>query len=295
MHWWCNSPRDFVSSFRSDVATAISPSADAFFSPACALTCLALFISLFKRLSFEVKSFIISSKLNFRLVSCFRTSTSWASALSSRACRVSTMLLPPSTGSCPSLPKAATAAASSCRSCSRSSDDAPVPLWINATNVEASADRTDDASTIALSASTNLCAPSDCKNDALPFGSRSRMAMARCSMSVVSERSFSSVKKLDSSYCLIFVIAFKSAWIVDDSAEISPIFVSDAEMRSACSSMTACRLLTSDWDVLMSWCNCLDRSAHHLAKSEYVFCADSPCTMSFCCMSAINSNTFSMG
>mmetsp|Transcript_46746 Transcript_46746/g.121306 ORF Transcript_46746/g.121306 Transcript_46746/m.121306 type:complete len:329 (-) Transcript_46746:11-997(-) len=275
-----------------DVA-ARSPSASALAAPLAPRPFLA---SLRSVLPFLISSFRFCSrtwKFCKLEVSAFLRPSSCALALSSKSSSVA--MMPPSC--CRPMPSAwpwYTSASGAPRSPSSSPDFCM--SWRSAVSLPASLELSNEACTMAFSASTTL-APLTCSIEAEPILaiSRSRMAMARFSVSITSTSSFSSAAKSACSLARISVAAFRSAVSSASSAANSSIFVLKPSMLEPSLAMVAFRLAISPEAVLIEKPNDLALSSHHSENSAKTLCDSSPSPMTFASRSPSISMTFPMG
>mmetsp|Transcript_102853 Transcript_102853/g.329959 ORF Transcript_102853/g.329959 Transcript_102853/m.329959 type:complete len:325 (-) Transcript_102853:87-1061(-) len=232
-HSWCRDPLASTSVANSLEVASRSPSAPAFFSEAAAISCFASSISLVANLISSSKLCFNMSKFCTAVVSFLRRSSSCASALSDKPCKVSKMLpLWPSYDATDGAPKA------SANSLLLSSDDDV--CCTNAESFVASDVPIKEACTMMSKALTKLSALLSCTNAAPPlFISRSMMPEAREIVSMVSMSSFSSALKSFSSCSRIFFAPARSASSVLMEATRSSTFEVCEEMVAISSASAA--------------------------------------------------------
>mmetsp|Transcript_91264 Transcript_91264/g.232265 ORF Transcript_91264/g.232265 Transcript_91264/m.232265 type:complete len:266 (-) Transcript_91264:265-1062(-) len=232
-HSWCRVPLASTSVANSLEVASRSPSAPAFFSEAAAISCFASSISLFANLISSSKLCFNMSKFCTAVVSFLRRSSSCASALSDKPCKVSKML--PLLLSYPAAAGAPNASANWLLSSSE-----PEDCCMKEESFATSEVAINEACTMMSKALTKLSALLSCTNAAPPlFISRSMMPEAREIVSMVSMSSFSSVLKSFSSCSRIFFAPARSATTVLMEATKSSTFEVCEEMVAISSASAA--------------------------------------------------------
>mmetsp|Transcript_6073 Transcript_6073/g.19521 ORF Transcript_6073/g.19521 Transcript_6073/m.19521 type:complete len:218 (+) Transcript_6073:1306-1959(+) len=217
-------------------------------------------MSLLENLMLSSRDWTVISKLCLAAVSFFRASASCDSAFSRRPSRVETMSPP-----WPSY----TAAAGAPRMESEELSSEPCAACTSAVSFAPSLVLSAEAWTRRLSAWVTLAASFSCIMDAPPFCiSRSRMPMARFSISMTSVSSFSSARKSADSLARTAFAAFRSAWSEAMLPDIFSILALREPMRAVSLEMAASRSVAWALEVLMSKPSCFDRSSQNSANSE---------------------------
>mmetsp|Transcript_41756 Transcript_41756/g.110312 ORF Transcript_41756/g.110312 Transcript_41756/m.110312 type:complete len:300 (+) Transcript_41756:1119-2018(+) len=272
MQLWCRSSRLLMSSVRSFFVMERSPSAVAFVSPASALSFFAASMSFLANFSLSSRDCFSIWKLCARCSSVFRRSSSCPSDFSRRLSIVSTMLPPLllyASGS--GAPRAASSELSSASlSSALAWDSSSVPAFCrSAVSFGVLSELRELASTMAVSACARLAAFLIWTSDAeLLFISRSRMEMARSSMSTVSISSCSSLPKTFTSMARIRVAAFRSASSAAMAEDSSSIFVDASSMTLVSFSILAFKSPSSALPILISFRISTERSSHHSENSS---------------------------
>mmetsp|Transcript_96094 Transcript_96094/g.253782 ORF Transcript_96094/g.253782 Transcript_96094/m.253782 type:complete len:352 (+) Transcript_96094:1013-2068(+) len=271
------------SACRSLDVAARSPSAVAFAPWLAARPFLASSMSLSPFLISSARPCFSISKLWTLAVSALRSPSSCFSAFSSKSLRAS--MMPPL---CPSYVDAAGAPESS---------SSEFMVCSSPLSLLASVELSNDARTITERACVTLAVFLSCTNAAPPALaiSRSRMLMARFSVSTISISSPSSASKSACSFSRMVVAALRSAVSLASSPARSSTFALNISMLAVSFSTEALSSATSASAVLISKPSSRARSSHHSENSANTAWDASPSPMTLACRSEIISRTLPMG
>mmetsp|Transcript_49850 Transcript_49850/g.154168 ORF Transcript_49850/g.154168 Transcript_49850/m.154168 type:complete len:247 (+) Transcript_49850:1536-2276(+) len=176
-----------------------------------------------------------------------------------------------------------------------SSSPVSLELCRRAVSFAVSADARPPASTITENVCSMLPIPWSWEKDPPPFKSRSRMAMDRSIMSMVSRRSFSILTKSPSSFSRISLAALRSDSSIEMAVESSSTFVPRDSISSEAFSMIASKSFFWATKVLIDVRISRDRSSQNSENSSYVLLAPSPSLMILAWRSDSSCTTFCTG